>query len=135
MQVKPGPCELESTYLRLGTDSSIELLPVDENFWPDIMAGKLGYFRNEYLVTSFEFDEDWPSWEQHPNGDELVFLISGAADLILDQDGQESVVELRESGSFVIVPKAAWHTAKIKGPTRMLFVTAGEGTVNRPIAT
>lgn len=132
MTDKAGPYMLDSTFLRLGTDSSIEALTVDENFWPNIMSGKLGSFKNEYLVSTFEFMEDWPSWERHPNGDEFVYLVSGAVDFTLEADGESRTVELRDGGSFVIVPKGAWHTAKIKMPSRMLFVTAGEGTEIRP---
>lgn len=132
MPASVGPYELSSTYLRLRPDSTIETLGVDEDFWPNIMAGKLGDFKNEYLVTLFSFDEDWPSWEQHPNGDELVFLISGDVEMTLDEGGELTQVPLRRSGEFVVVPRGAWHTAKVKQPATMLFVTAGEGTINRP---
>jgi quercetin dioxygenase-like cupin family protein len=40
-------------------------------------------------------------------------------------------VSLTEPGSFVIVPKGTWHTARIAKPTSMLFVTPGEGTQNK----
>jgi quercetin dioxygenase-like cupin family protein len=33
-------------------------------------------------------------------------------------------------GDTVIVPRGAWHTAKIAGTTSMLFITPGEGTLN-----
>lgn len=125
--------DLSSTHLRLGTAGSIEPMAVDENFWPDLIAGKFGDFRNEYLVTSLSFEADWRTWEQHPNGDEFVFLISGSVDFVLEIDGEQSIVPLRTRGQFVIVPKAAWHTARVLGPTTMLFITAGEGTLIRPV--
>jgi hypothetical protein len=40
---------------------------------------------------------------------------------------------LRDAGSYVVVPKGVWHTARTSVATRMLFVTPGEGTENRPI--
>jgi len=128
-----GPHNLTSTYLRLGADSSIEPLKVDEKFWPSLMTGKFGDFKNEYLVTMLSFDEDWSSWEQHPNGDEFVFLISGSVNFVLEANGGEQIVALNELGQFVIVPKATWHTAKVLQPASMLFMTPGEGTLNRPI--
>lgn len=128
----PGPYELASTYLRLGTDSRIEPLPVDEDFWPNLIAGKLGELKHEYLVTLLSFDADWPSWEQHPRGDEIVYLVSGAVDFILEIDGAPKTIELRKPGSYVIVPIGTWHTAKVVTPATMLFITAGEGTQNRP---
>ena len=33
--------------------------------------------------------------------------------------------------TFVIVPKAIWHTAKVHATTTMLFVTPGQDTENR----
>jgi quercetin dioxygenase-like cupin family protein len=125
--------ELTSTYLRLRPDVSIEPLPVDQTFWPRLMGGELGSFHNEFLVTSFAFDADWPSWEIHPNGDEIVCLIEGAVTLVLESDGAERRIDLTQSGSYVLVPRGTWHTAKVKKSARMLFITAGEGTQNRPI--
>ena len=123
---------LQSTYLRLRPDS-IEKLPVDASFWPRLMAGQLGNFHHEYLVTSYTYSSDWPSWEMHPNGDEIVCLIAGRVDFILEAaDGQHSILELSQPGSFAFVPRGTWHTAKTATPTTMLFITAGEGTQNRP---
>lgn len=124
---------IQSTYLRLRPDSSIEQLPVDASFWPRLIAGELGTFHHEYLVTTCTFTSDWPSWEIHPNGDEIVLLISGKATMVLESaDGSHRQVELEAPGSFAFVPKGTWHTAKIDRESVMLFITAGEGTRNRP---
>ncbi len=124
---------LATTYLRLKPDGMAEKLPVDASFWPNLMAGKLGDFHHEYLVTMYTYDQNWSSWEQHPNGDEMVFLISGAADFILEMpDGEgEQIIEVRQPGDYAFVPKGTWHTANPLQPTTMLFITAGEGTQNR----
>jgi mannose-6-phosphate isomerase-like protein (cupin superfamily) len=125
--------DIQSTYLRLRPDSSIEKLPVDASFWPRLMAGQLGDFHHEYLVTCYTYSSDWPSWEIHPNGDEIVMLISGRATMILEsRDGQHEPVELEGPGSFAFVPRGTWHTAKTREACTMLFITAGEGTRNRP---
>lgn len=125
--------ELQSTYVRLRPDCSIERLPVDETFWPRLIGGELGDFRNEYLVTSHTHEADWPNWEMHPNGDEIVALISGAVTLILEgPGGQHDEVELNLPGSYAFVPRGTWHTARVKKPATMLFITAGEGTRHRP---
>ena len=50
--------------------------------------------------------------------------------MILQSDDGEQTVRLNTPGSFVIVPKGTWHTAKTSTPTSMLFVTPGEGTEN-----
>jgi len=130
----PGSFNLASTCLRLRSDVSIEPLPVDDTFWPRLMSGKLGSFHNEYLVTTFGYDRDWPNWEMHPNGDEIVLLIDGRTTMILELDGRERQVALATSGSYVLVQRGTWHTARTSTPCRMLFITAGEGTQHRPAA-
>jgi hypothetical protein len=52
------------------------------------------------------------------------------ATLVLEDIGSE---ELTEPGAFVVVPKGTWHTARTAAPTRMLFITPGERTENRPL--
>ena len=84
------------------------------------------------LVSQFSFDSDWPSWERHPAGEEFVFLLEGSVELVLEIDGQHKRVALSKPGEYVLVPKNTWHTAKSGKPTRMLFITPGEGTENRP---
>ena len=123
--------DLSSTYLRLRPDASIEPLPVDSKFWERIAAGEFGNFHNEYLVVCHSFATDWAVWEMHPKGDEVVCLLSGSATFILERERGIQAIELTESGSYVIVPKGTWHTAKTRGPCRMLFITAGEGTEHR----
>lgn len=127
-----GPFDLASTYLRLRNDASIEPLPVGTDFWPRLMSGGLGTFHHEFLVTTYEYSASWPSWEMHPNGDEIVFLIEGHVTFVLERDGREELVELASSGSYVLVPRGTWHTARTSTRCRMLFVTAGEGTQHRP---
>jgi hypothetical protein len=38
------------------------------------------------LVTVFEMAEDWTTWEMHPEGEELLVLLSGAMTLVLDEN-------------------------------------------------
>ena len=45
--------------------------------------------------------------------------------------GGDETVRLNEPGTFVIVPKGTWHTARVNAPTTMLFVTPGQDTENR----
>ena len=125
---------LASTFLRLrGADLSAEPLPVDATFWPRITSGQLGTFHNEYLVATSAFDRDWEHWEKHPAGDEIVVLLEGAVTFVLETDGGEDRVSLTEQGSYVVVPKGAWHRAETSSPTQMLFITPGEGTQHRPV--
>ena len=125
------PLKLDSTYLRLRTDATAEPLPVDETFWPRLINGELGTFHDEYLVTLLEHPSDWGSWERHPAGDEIVVLLEGAATFVLDRGGRHEETALDAPGDYVIVPRGTWHTARIRKPARMLFITPGEGTETR----
>src|SRR5687768_8286818 len=95
MNATECPLQVTTTYLRLKPDARIEPLTVSPTFWPDVMAGKLGTFHNEYLVSMFNFDANWPNWEMHPNGDEIVILLSGAMDFILDTPDGEQTCSVR----------------------------------------
>lgn len=66
-------------------------------------------------------------------GEELVCLLSGEADFVLLQDDKEQVIHLKEAGSYLIVPRGTWHTARVRQACAMLFITPGEDTAHRPI--
>jgi uncharacterized glyoxalase superfamily protein PhnB len=84
-------------------------------------------------VSSFTFDCDWPNWEIHPHGDELVCALHGDFDLVLDEPRGQRWVQLTRPGDFVIVPRGTWHTARVHAPSTALFITPGQGTMNRAV--
>jgi len=58
-------------------------------------------------IYSAKFSGDG-AWERHPNGDELVQIVEGAATLhLMTQDGPQSH-EVR-AGMVIIVPQSTWH--------------------------
>jgi len=79
------------------------------------------------LVSIYSFSEDWRTWEMHPRGSELVYVISGRMTLIQRHDGADVAIELG-AGEAAINEPGTWHTAKVAEPTSALFITAGEGT-------
>jgi len=84
------------------------------------------------LVSMFSFTEDWPGWEMHPAGDEVVICTAGR--MVLTQefpDGRTETVTLR-SGEYAINPPGIWHTADIPEPATGIFITPGVGTQHRP---
>jgi mannose-6-phosphate isomerase-like protein (cupin superfamily) len=121
--------KLDSTFLVINPGLSVSPVAVTPTIYEELDR-HFDHFKGRLLVATYRFDADWPTWEMHPKGDEVVVLLSGAADMVLDEAGNHRVVKLSAPGEFVIVPKATWHTAKISTPTTMLFVTPGEGTEN-----
>lgn len=94
---------------------------LDERF--DAFAGHM-------LISTHQFEKDWSMWELHPAGDEFVVLLSGEATMVLREPRGDREVTLSQAGSFIIVPRDTWHTARVKVPTQMMFITPGEGTRN-----
>ncbi len=120
---------LEATYVVLDDNANATPVEVTPTVFEDLDK-QFDKFVGKLLIAKFSFEEDWPSWEIHPKGDEIVCLLSGTATMILKKDDKQASVELSGSGDFVVVPCGTWHTAKIKEPTSMIFVTPGEGTEN-----
>ncbi len=129
MPIAPGPYAIDDVRLILGPDGNATARAVTDNFYAELDRD-FGSFRGHILIQRFEFAEDWPTWEVHPEGDEFVYLLEGDTDFVLWQDGAEQVVRVNEPGSYVMVPQGAWHTARPRSRTVMLFVTPGEGTLN-----
>ena len=115
----------------LGEPSSVLPLEVGATFWEDLMGGKLAHLGPGRLVSFASFEADWKMWAMHPEGEELVCLFSGQMDFVLDETDGPKRIALREAGDFLIVPRGAWHTARVHVPSRALFITAGEGTQHR----
>lgn len=51
--------------------------------------------------------------------------------VVCDGEHGREETRLNEAGTYVIVPSRIWHTARVNAPSRMLFITAGEGTQSR----
>lgn len=120
---------LQDVFAILKPDQSVDLEKVSPSIYQDLDAN-YDNFKSHTLVSVYHFDSAWNIWERHPAGDELVVLLSGSATLTIRKEGEDDVEELSEPGAFVVVPRNTWHTAETSEPTRMLFITPGEGTEN-----
>ena len=129
MSNNPGPYALDDVRMIMSPDAVVTPKPVTGTFYQELDAEFSG-FKGHLLVQSGEFSEPWPTWEIHPHGDELVYLLYGDADFVLWVDGEEQVVRLGTPGELVIVPRNTWHTARPHVATKLLFITPGEGTLN-----
>ena len=130
MTQESGPFVLTDTRLVMGPDGEATPLEVTPSFFEGLDE-QFGHFAGHMLVSRFDFDEPWPTWEMHPKGDEFVYLLSGDVDLLLKTDAGEKVLHVDQPGAYIVVPKGTWHTARSNAPTSMLFITPGEGTENR----
>ena len=124
--------DLSSTFVVLQPDQATAQVDVTPTVFEDLDRRFAG-FKAHVLMSSFSFEADWPTWEMHPAGDEVVCLLSGDVRMVLAREGGEEVAHLSKPGEYIVVPKGTWHTARTSVPTKMLFLTPGEGTQNRPI--
>ena len=129
MVIDPGPYDMDDHRVVLEPAGAAVPRPVTPDFYA-ALDREFGDFSGHLLVSRHAFEAAWPTWEMHPAGDEVVYLLSGDVDFVLWEGGRERVVRVSEPGTYVIVPKATWHTARPRVPTILLFLTPGEGTRN-----
>jgi quercetin dioxygenase-like cupin family protein len=61
------------------------------------------------------------AWERHPNGDEIVQVVEGAATLhLITEAGREALA--LTAGMIVVVPQNAWH--QFEAPDGVCIMTA-----------
>jgi mannose-6-phosphate isomerase-like protein (cupin superfamily) len=123
---------LDRTYVQLHDGPRADPVPVGPDFWDridqrtELHAGR--------LVIANRMTATWSHWEMHPAGDEVLFLISGAATVLLEEEEGERAVALTP-GTACVVPQGVWHTALVDTPGMLLSITRGEGTEHRPCHT
>jgi len=83
------------------------------------------------LVALHSFTCDWPTWEVHPAGEEVVICIAGEITLTQDLGEGNFHSETLGPGDYLVNPAGVWHTADIATSATALFITPGEGTLNR----
>jgi mannose-6-phosphate isomerase-like protein (cupin superfamily) len=121
--------DLVHTYVHLEDGPAAVADEVDADFWDKIESRPA--LHGGRLVGTFHNAADWDIWEMHPAGDEVVCLLSGAIDVVLEKADGEQVLELRP-GATCIVPRGVWHRAIVHEPGDTLHITRGAGTRHRP---
>ena len=73
-------------------------------------------------------------WEMHPGGDELLYLLTGALDVVFDEPDGEQGFGLR-GGQACLVPRGVWHRLVVRQPSDLLFITPACDTRHRTVGT
>lgn len=121
---------IESEFVVLSPGKKATIEPANASLYQRIDKTYNG-FKGHELISCYEFESDWSNWEIHPNGDEVVVLLSGEVTFILKETQGEKSITLNEQGQFLIVPQGVWHSAKTNVKSKVLFITPGEGTVHK----
>jgi mannose-6-phosphate isomerase-like protein (cupin superfamily) len=129
-----APFELSEFRVHLEDGPRARALAITDDFW-DRVEGDAGLSGGRILGAFFARvpDDLHPSmWEMHPEGDELLYLCSGAIDLVLEDQNGERTLAL-DAGSACIVPPGVWHRLLLREPGVLLAVTRGKGTRLREV--
>lgn len=130
----PSSFDLVNTYVNLSAGGVARTVEGGAAFWKAIAEGRLDpdvVQQDARLIAVFDVTHDWTSWEVHPAGEELVYVISGSMDLLLEESTGVRTLTL-ESGQGCLVARGIWHTANGREPAKVLHVTPGTGTAQRP---
>lgn len=121
---------LTETYLLLNETGDVKEIEGGEKFWR-LPEDELNRIADGWMISEFEFDSDWQNWEMHPEGDEIVYILSGSVDFLLEENGAVKKIEVRGKG-LIVIPRGVWHTAKTNSPCTAMHITLGKGTQHRP---
>ena len=119
-QSMQGLVDLVTMLVEFTVDGAIVPAPWDRAVPPDV-AGR--------LVGEACMTQSPPhAGEMHADGDELLYLIEGAVDVILDGETGDQCFALQPLQAF-IVPRGVWHRVVVKEPCRLLHFTPGKKQV------
>jgi len=121
---------LDSIYVNLRPDDSATTLKIGPRFWATVE--KRTDLNSGRLVGTTLQKKDWPIWERHPGGDEILILLSGELEMVLETRTGIRKTRLKAGQTFV-VPRDTWHRALVKKPGKLMFITPGAGTEHRPV--
>lgn len=69
--------------------------------------------------------------EMHPDGDELLYLVSGAITVTLELADGHHHVELAADDA-IVVPRGVWHQIVVRTPGKLIHITPGPSGAARP---
>ena len=121
--------DLSKTFLHLDDEGGASPIALTRAFWSGQDSGR--YAR---VMGAFDFegpgDLHSAMQEVHPEADEVIYLASGAIDLLIEREGREERVAL-EAGQMAIVPRGVWHRLEMRAPGRLVFVNSRAGMRSR----
>lgn len=135
---RKGPFKLNDTYAFPKDGGVAPLIPTDANFWRDLMSEKptspgaaLVTEGSGWLVGVYSITQDAQAWEMHPSGDELLAMLAGEMDVVLEEAVGEVTITL-QAGHACLVRRGTWHRQVVRRPGEYLGATYGKGTRHRP---
>jgi len=122
--------DLVRTFVHIDNAGNAKPVKVTSSFWRDTSAkyarvlGAFDFKSNDDLHSSMQ--------EVHPEADEVLFLASGAIDVLIEEAGVERVVSL-EAGQAAVVARGLWHRLVMRRPGKLLFINSRAGMQGRDV--
>jgi mannose-6-phosphate isomerase-like protein (cupin superfamily) len=111
--------KLSRTFVHLAPSGDAVSMKVDKAFWAALEGRRI----DGRLAGVFRMIRH-TSGEMYPDGDELLYLLSGAVDIALEEDGAARIVSMR-AGTAYVVPRGTWHRLLVREIGNLLFLTPG----------
>ena len=125
MPVQPMPIPLRDVVLGLTAERQLREVPQQPGSPPIRIDG--------YTIGAPLCTRNPPhGGEMHPDGDELLFLISGRVTVIFQEATGDRTVRLAV-GEALVVPRGTWHRVDIEEPSQLLHITPGPRGHYRPL--
>lgn len=131
--------DLSETYVFLEDGGAAPMIAGGSTFWRTLMTGpplpsEIDRVANSggWLAAQYAIEADAPAWERHPNGDELLIMLTGTMAVVLEEGAGERVVEV-PAGSAILVPTGTWRRQLVRRVGTYLGITYGRGTEHRPL--
>ena len=87
---------------------------------------------NGYTVSAGFITGDSPhGGEMHPDADELLFLVSGRVQVMLELEDGLRTIDVA-AGQAIVVPQGVWHLIRMIEPGQLINITPGPGGEARP---
>jgi mannose-6-phosphate isomerase-like protein (cupin superfamily) len=132
--MKDAPFQLSRARVHLDDGPGAQALEATADFWERI--GTDDALAKGRIVSAFFVrrpDDVHPAqWEMHPAGDELLYLCSGAIDLVLEEADGERTVALGSDSAYLI-PAGVWHRLLLREPGLLMVITRHDGTRLRDV--
>jgi len=120
--------DLVRTFVHLDNAGNAKPVKVTPSSWRDTTA------KYERVLGAFDFNSDddlhASMQEMHPEADEVLFVVSGAVDVLIEEAGVENVVCL-EAGEAAVVGRGRWHRLAMRRPGKLLFINSRVGMQGR----
>ncbi len=125
------PIDLSETYTLLHSTGDVEKVKGGDEFWKTHRSihDRVG---QHWLFSEHFYQKDWTEWKMHPAGDEIIYLLDGSINVIINQANLSNTLKLRSNG-VITIPRRVWYTIQVISPCHVLNISRELNTKLRQI--